>query len=617
MATLNEMQRKAVTARDGPVLVLAGAGSGKTRVIVERVVWLIREQGVDPRSLLAVTFTNRAAGEMKERVAAHLEVDRVAAWVGTFHAFGLYVLRREMERLGRPKTFTVFDENDQLSLMKRLVRDLPPGQAKVTPRKALGWVSRRKQELGHPDFDTPAKGTEESVCRELWQRYHDALLRASAVDFDDLLVLLVRLFEEHEDVLGKYQRRYRHVLIDEYQDTNRAQYLIAKHLTAAHRNIFVVGDEDQSIYSWRGAHLRNILDFERDFPGAQVFRLEQNYRSTAPILSAANAVVAHNEDRLGKTLWTAQEQGDAVRFYLAQDAEDEVRFVVEDLEGARFKRRETAVLYRTNAQARVLEEGLRRKAIAYVVVGGIRFYERKEIKDVLCYLRLLVNPADDESVRRVLNVPPRGIGSVTFERFVEYAVRRGVPLFEVLRDIEHDQSVMARARASAAAFVRLIDDLALEAKSSKVTPLVESLLERTQYRQYVQQSDEKEFRDRIEIVDEFVASCQKFDATRSGGLVEFLQDLSLVSSVDEWAAEEEVVTLMTCHSAKGLEFDSVYLIGLEEGLLPHATALDSDAQLEEERRLCYVAMTRARRKLTLTAAEARNVYGDTGARRWR
>jgi DNA helicase-2/ATP-dependent DNA helicase PcrA len=345
MSALNDAQQEAVTAGDGPALVLAGAGSGKTRVIVERIIRLIEERGVDPRSILALTFTNRAANEMRARVMGRLGVDRLASWVGTFHGFGLFVLRRDMDRLGREKTFTIFDDADQLSLMKRLIKDLSAHFTTVSPRDALEWISALKQKLAEPDLAAPCNVAQEKTYRELWVRYHRLLLNASAVDFDDLLALPVRLFEQHPDVLAKYQRRYCHVLIDEYQDTNRAQYQIAKLLTQSHKNIFAVGDEDQSIYSWRGAEIRNILDFEKDFEGARVFRLEQNYRSTQPILDAANAVVENNEDRLGKTLWTARREGEPARFYLAADAEDEARFVIEDFASSGVPPRDAAILY--------------------------------------------------------------------------------------------------------------------------------------------------------------------------------------------------------------------------------------------------------------------------------
>ena len=609
MISLNNEQQEAVRAADGPALVLSGAGSGKTRVIIERMAWLVKERGVEPRQLLALTFTNKAAAEMRERLSQRLGQDRAGAWLGTFHSFGLYVLRRAIQHFERPRSFTVFDDSDQLSLMKRLVKELPARFEKVSPREALTWISRLKQCVEEPEWDIEVSDTIEETYRALWTQYHDTLLRISAVDFDDLLALLVRLFEKHPDVCRRYQQRYRHVLIDEYQDTNRAQYLIAKHLSETHGNLFVVGDEDQSIYSWRGADINNILDFAQDFPEATVYRLERNYRSSKPILDAANAVVAHNLNRLGKNLWTARREGEPVRFYHADDGEDEAHFVVDDLRKRGLAPRQVAVFYRTHAQARLVEEALRRSGVQYVVVGGIKFYSRKEVKDILAYLRLLVNPRDDESLRRVLNVPPRAIGGATMHRIEEYAAARKTPLFELLREIETDETLLARARKSAGTFVQVIDNLALEAKTKAVAPLVENLLEMIGYRAYVQKSDEKDFRSRLEIVDEFLVSCREYDRRAEGGLAEFLQDLSLMTDVDDWDPNAPAVTLMTCHSAKGLEFDYAYLIGLEEGLLPFGTAFDTDQDIEEERRLCYVAMTRARTGLTLTAAKARMVYG--------
>jgi len=612
MPGLNAQQRAAVTAPDGPSLVLAGAGTGKTRVIVERLAWLSEERGVDPRQLLALTFTNRAAAEMKARLSRRLDLDPVPAWLGTFHSFGLFILGREMDRLGRSRTFTIFDDSDQLSLMKRLIQQLPDAAPKVSPREALAWISRLKQEVTTPD-STPADpdaDETEAVFRSLWTPYHDALKRASAVDFDDLLVLVVQLFQEHDDVLQKYQRRYRYVLVDEYQDTNRAQYLIARLLSGAHGNLFVVGDEDQSIYSWRGADIRNILEFGKDFPDAKVYRLEENYRSTKPILDVANEVVSNNVQRLGKTLHSVKGAGDQVGFYWAEDSDDEARYIIDDIAKKNLSPKDVAVLFRTNAQARQIEESLRLKGLNYVVVGGVKFYARKEIKDILGYLRLLVNPDDDESMRRVINVPTRGIGGTTMEQLEGYARLRGATLFQVLREVEFDETLTSRARNAVAQFVHLIDDLALMAKNKPVGELVDELLDRVGYRNYVQQSDERDFRSRLDVVDEFVASCQQFDKKGGGvGLLSFLQDLALVSDVDAFDPAAPAVTLMTCHSAKGLEFEHVYLVGLEEGLFPLVRDGDGD-DLEEERRLCYVAMTRAMTRLVLTAAKSRMIYGE-------
>ncbi|HOZ48575.1 MAG TPA: UvrD-helicase domain-containing protein [Candidatus Hydrogenedentes bacterium] len=610
MDYLNDAQRQAVATEQCAALVLAGAGSGKTRVIVERIVWLVEERGVDPRHVLALTFTNRAAAEMKARVAARLGYERLAAWVGTFHAFGLYVLRREMERFGRSKTFTVFDDRDQTALMKEIIKALPDRVVKVSPREALTWISRLKQGLEAPDTKTPAKTDEEVALREAWTRYHAALARVSGVDFDDLLVLPAQLFGTHEDVREKYHRRYRHILIDEYQDTNHAQYVLAKHLTGEENTLFAVGDEDQSIYSWRGADIRNILEFERDFPAATVYRLEQNYRSTGPILDVANALVAHNVARLGKNLWTERESGEPVRYHCAEDGQEEARWVVEDMVERDLAPSAAAVLFRTNGQSRLFEEALRKRGIAYVVVGGIRFYARKEVKDLLSYLRLAVNAEDDVSLRRIINVPARGIGATTLAYIEEVAAARHLPLFQALREIEHDQSLSTRARDAIGRFVQIVDNLAIDAKTKPLASLVEAVLETTAYRDYVRATEERDFQSRMEIVDEFLTACAEFDrANPAGHVMTFLQDLALVSDVDEWDRSTPAVTLLTCHSAKGLEFDHVYLVGLEEGLLPHATALEDDDEIEEERRLCYVAMTRARESLTLTAAASRVLYG--------
>jgi len=607
---LNPQQREAVTAADGPALVLAGAGSGKTRVIVERIVWLIDERGIDPRSILAVTFTNRAAEEMRHRVMQRLGTDRLASWVGTFHSFGLFVLRREMEQLGRSKTFSIFDDTDQMGLMKRLIKELGANFVAVSPREALQWISTKKGALESPGAEPEdVEDPEEQSYRELWSRYHSALERASAVDFDDLIVLTARLLEQNAEVCERYRRRYRHVLVDEYQDTNHAQYVIAKSLAGDGGNLFVVGDEDQSIYSWRGADLQNILDFEKDFSGARAYRLEQNYRSAAPILAAANAVVAHNVNRLGKTLWTEQSGGEAVQFFQARTGDDEARYVVESAAKRGIAGGNVAVLMRTNGQSRAIEEACLRKSMPYTVLGGVKFYGRKEIKDLLAYLRVLVNPSDDEAVRRVINVPARGIGEVSLQKISETA--QGRPLLTALRELTGIGALATKAQESLSAFVSLIEDLAKAAEASRIAPLIEQLVERTGYREFVRLSDEKDFRTRLEVVDEFISACAQYDQRKpEGKLEDYLQELSLMSDTDGLDPAAPQLKLLTCHSAKGLEFDHVYLIGLEEGFLPHASSFDDEKAIEEERRLCYVAMTRARKSLTLSAADTRVVFGE-------
>ncbi|NLV42590.1 MAG: UvrD-helicase domain-containing protein [Candidatus Hydrogenedentes bacterium] len=608
--SLNDPQLAAVRAPDGPVLVLAGAGSGKTRVIIERMAWLAEERGVPPHQLLALTFTNKAAAEMRARLEQRLGAGNAGAFLGTFHSFALFVLRREMEHLGRSRNFTIFDDGDQLSLMKRLVRELPPGFTPVLPRTVLSWISRFKQKVEMPkdENDTPDPAHAKSFLR-LWDAYHDALQAASAVDFDDMLSLLVRLLEDHPGVREKYQRRYRHVLIDEYQDTNRAQYMIARRLGEGHGNIFAVGDEDQSIYSWRGADINNILDFAKDFPQAMVHRLELNYRSTRNILDAANRVVANNINRLGKTLRTPNEAGEKVRHRWTESGSDEAEFVVKDIRRNSFAPESVAIFYRTNAQSRLFEEQLRLGNLNYVIVGGIKFYSRKEVKDLLAYLRLLVNPRDDESLRRIINVPARGVGATTQERLFEYAALRRMPIFDVLREIELDETLPQRARHSVAQLVALVDELSLRAKDAPVAELLEDVIERVNYRGFIQQSDEKEMRDRLSIVDEFVSACVEHDKQSGTPLADFLADMALSSDVDNWDTSAPAITLMTCHCAKGLEFENVYVTGLEEGLFPVLRGEEDDGDIEEERRLCYVAMTRARKTLTLTSAEERTIYG--------
>lgn len=617
MPELNTAQMAAVTAPMKPTLVLAGAGSGKTRVIVERILWLIEEQGVDPRNILALTFTNRAARELRGRVQRRLGQERLSLWGGTFHSFGLHLLRRHMDCLGRPRQFTIYDDADQLSLMKALVKELPKTFAQVSPRQALQYVSAIKQRQGELEEGEPGDAEEEAMM-ELWRRYHARLAVASAVDFDDLLVLPTRILTEHEEVRLRYRDRYRHILVDEYQDTNPVQYALVRHLSGEHGSVFVVGDEDQSIYSWRGADIRNILSFEKDFPQASVFRLEQNYRSTKAILDVCNAVVSHNEQRLGKTLWTAIKGGDKVRLIEAMDGEDEATHVTEQISKHGMPFGETAVLFRTNMQARVIEEAFLKRGIPYTVVGGVRFYSRKEIKDILAYLRILVNPLDDVSTARIINVPARGIGGVTLGRLVENGRARGTSLFRAARDAALDESVGSGTRDRIEAFVTMIDDLAMAASTESVGDVVNLMLERTGYREFVQKSDEADFRTRLELIDDFVAGCREYDKKEGGKLAQYLQDLALMTDVDTLPEDGQAVTLMTCHAAKGLEFDHVFLLGLEDGLLPHAAALEygeSGHSMEEERRLCYVAMTRARKTLTLCRASRRMIYGTTEERR--
>ena len=605
MIALNNEQRAAVEHKDGPALVLAGAGSGKTRVIIERLAHLVEEHGVAPGRLLALTFTNKAANEMRERAAARLGSNSFPAWIGTFHRFGLFLLRRHAKLADRTMSFTVFDDSDQLSLMKRLIKDLPQEYMKPSPRGALYQISGYKQQLESPPSEAECESAEERAVAALWHRYHDAIRRANAFDFDDLLVYPAKILAEHENVHTDQQDRFHYIHVDEYQDTNHAQYEMARMLAGDRANIFVVGDEDQSIYSWRGADINNILDFESDFSDAVTIRLEQNYRSTAPILNAANAVVANNVQRLGKELRTDRKKGDPVRYYEAASGEDEANFIIDDITERKLDPTTVAVLYRTNTQSRAIEEALRRAGMTYRVVGGIQFFQRKEIKDLLAYLRLIANPGDDVSLRRIVNTPTRGIGNTTLEQLSAMAQLREQSLMDTMRDAEGDETLSTRARKSIGEFVNLIDDLALKADDGSLKELVEKLVDDTGYRAFVEESDEKDYKNRIEVVEEFISSCAEND---EDDLADFLQDLALVSDADEDTGP--CLTLMTCHAAKGLEFPHVYLVGLEEGLLPHASAMGDDDEIEEERRLCYVAMTRACDTLTLASARVRTIYGD-------
>lgn len=613
MHSLNEQQLAAVSAPEGPVLVLAGAGTGKTRVIVERMVWLVEEKGYDPRYLVALTFTNKAADEMRHRFLHRLQREAADAFLGTFHSFALYQLRREAEAVGLRSDFTILDDTDQVSLMKRLVRELPGDSVRVNPRDALEWISRHKSRVEEPGEDQVVDKEGEALL-ELWKRYHDTLRRNSCLDFDDLLVYFVRLLEENPPIREKYARRFRHILVDEYQDTNPAQYRIVRRLCEDHGHVFAVGDEDQSIYSWRGADINNILRFQDDFPNAHIYRLERNYRSAKPILDAANALVAHNEKRLGKNLFTVRD-GEPVRFYHAATSEEEAEWIAKDILERGLSPGAVAILYRTHTLGRVFEDAFRRRHIPYRIIGGIRFYARKEIKDLLAYLRLTANRADDEAFRRAIAVPPRGIGDSTLEYLEQTAVLRRCSLFDAARDVETDQGLNQRFRKALSGFVQLIEELSHRAESNPVADVVRFLVDAVEYRRYLNELSDREYKDRIGNVDEFLNACAEYDSKQGGDLRHFLQHLALTSDLDAYETGMPMVTLLTCHAAKGLEFDHVYIVGMEEGLFPYGSTWNETHDIEEERRLCYVAMTRARHTLTLTAALSRTLYGHTDEER--
>jgi DNA helicase-2/ATP-dependent DNA helicase PcrA len=601
---LNPQQREAVLATEGPVLILAGAGSGKTRVITQRIAHLVLDKGVPPDAILAVTFTNKAAGEMKARVEALLAGQALTGWVCTFHSLCVRLLRREAPNLGLSRDFVIYDEDDQVSAMREALRQLDLPEKLNPPRRLLSRISARKnsgREL-EEDEESPT-----SRFADIAARYRQILEAAHALDFDDLLLKARELLETQEHVRESYRRRFRYVLVDEYQDTNRTQYDIVRLLAGPGGNLTVVGDEDQSIYSWRGADIQNILDFEHDFPGARVLRLEMNYRSTQAILDTASGLVAHNERRKGKTLNAMKPPGEPVRLHLAGDEFDEAAWVVRRIAGHSGR---TAILYRTNAQSRLLEEALMRSQIPYAVIGGVGFYERKEVKDVLAYLRLVANRDDSVALRRILNVPPRGIGPRTLTELETRAATERVSLWVALELVIDEATLPARVTQPLQRFRERIEELRRDAARLAPKPLIESVLARTGYSAALAEEDSQEAQDRLENLAELLSAAADFEQrAESPTLSAFLDQVSLLSELDMPKRDAPVV-LMTLHSAKGLEFDAVFLVGLEEGLLPHSRSVLLPDALEEERRLCYVGMTRAMERLHLSCARSRQVFGQ-------
>ncbi len=610
---MNPQQREAVLCADGPVLILAGAGSGKTRVITHRIAHLVLERGVFSEAILAVTFTNKAAGEMKARTETLLGGGRLGAWISTFHSLCVRLLRREHEAAGLAREFVIYDDADQLAAVREALRRLDLSEKLHAPRKVLSRISATKNGRGrHANEavggDEAAVSVGAAVHGRLAQAYQEILAAAHALDFDDLLLRAVALFAQREDVRERWRRRFQYVLVDEYQDTNRAQYELVRHLVGAHGNLTVVGDEDQSIYSWRGADIQNILDFEADYPGARVLRLEDNYRSSQAILDAAGGVVSHNRMRKGKTLRAVKPPGSPVRLHACGDEFQEAAFVVAEI--ARQRRARAAVLYRMNAQSRLFEEELRRHGIPYLVVGGVGFYERKEVKDVMSYLRVVQNPADTAALKRVLNVPARGIGERTVSEVALLADRRGVSFWSALLACADEALLPGRATLPLQRFRDVILSLREEAPRLGLRELISRVLERSGYSAALAQDETQESQDRLANLAELLSAAAEFESRgEPPDLAGFLDRVSLLSDADD-VRDDARVLLMTLHSAKGLEFDAVFMAGLEEGLLPHARSLNDQRGLEEERRLCYVGMTRAMESLALTWTRSRLVFGQ-------
>ena len=613
LVDLNPPQREAVTAGDGPLLVLAGAGSGKTRVIAHRIAWLLGVRGVPPKHVLAVTFTNKAAGEMARRVEELLLPAGIGAPViATFHAACVRILRAHIRHIGYPPHFTIYDEDDRLSLVKECMRELDLTDRTWTPASLVHRISAAKNQMvSVGDVEHAARSPREERIAQLYRRYQERLTAAAAVDFDDLLLLTVRLFDEAPEVLRWYRGLFTHVLVDEYQDTNRAQYRIIRQLTAEHGNIYCVGDPDQSVYRWRGADIRNILDFETDFPGTRVIRLEQNYRSTKRILAIAAAVIAHNVSRKDKALWTENAEGERAQVYRAWDEHEEANFVAQGILSACTSGTpwdDIAVFYRTNAQSRVLEDALRRGGVPYVIVGSVRFYERKEIRDALAYLRLVVNPADDVAFRRAIQAPGRGIGRATIVRLDELATREGRSLLAVAAAPPAD--VTGKPRRALEEFTALVATLARKRAGTPLPAFIDEVLNASGYREDLRQERSSEAEARLENLEELIAAAEDYAGSQASPSLEgFLDGVALVSDVDELPAGTRGVTLMTLHSAKGLEFPLVFLTGMEEGVFPHARSMASTDEVEEERRLCYVGVTRAKHRLAISYALHRRIHG--------
>ncbi|HBM6287028.1 TPA: DNA helicase PcrA [Enterococcus faecium] len=623
---MNPRQKEAVLHTDGPLLLMAGAGSGKTRVLTHRIAYLIEEKEVNPWNILAITFTNKAAKEMKERVNAILASGGEDVWVSTFHSMCVRILRRDVDFIGYNRNFTIIDSSEQLTLMKRILKELNIDPKKYDPRSILGTISQAKNSLQTPqDFAKMQGSYYEEIAAKCYAAYQKELQYNQCMDFDDLIMNTIRLFEEHPDSLTYYQNKFHYIHVDEYQDTNHAQYTLVNLLAGRFRNLCVVGDADQSIYGWRGADMQNILDFEKDYPDAAVILLEQNYRSTKNILSAANQVIENNSNRKPKNLWTENKEGNKITYYRADNERDETRFIVDRMqEEIRSNHRnygDFAILYRTNAQSRVMEETLLKANIPYKMVGGHKFYDRKEIKDILAYLNVLANPQDSISFERIVNSPKRGIGPGSIEKLRSFASLHEWPLLEAAQNVDL-ANIGGKAGQQLGAFGEMIQEVTQMIPYLTVTELTKEVLDRSGYLEDLKIQNTLKAQARIENLEEFLTVTQEFDKqfeqqneedadAPEEKLTVFLNDLALVSDIDNLEEDASQVTLMTLHAAKGLEFPVVFLIGLEEGVFPLSRALMEESELEEERRLAYVGITRAEEALYLTNAFSRTLYGRT------
>lgn len=613
--TLNKEQREAVITTDGPLLILAGAGSGKTRVLTYRVTYLI-ENGVYPGSILAITFTNKAAGEMKERVLELAGEEARNMWISTFHSSCVRILRQNIEKLGYDRNFVIYDTDDQKKLISQCLKEMNLDEKVFPPKDIISKIGSQKDRMVDADtfYKRNANDYKNRRIAEIYSLYQKKLKDNNAMDFDDIILLTIRLFKENPDILNHYQRKFRYVMVDEYQDTNKAQYELINLITKEHRNLCVVGDDDQSIYKFRGADIRNILDFEKDYPDVKVIKLEQNYRCTKKILEAANFVIANNERRKAKRLWTENAEGECIRFYRADTDRYEADYIVKQIKslseyGRAYK--DFAILYRTNAMSRILEEAFVTSGIPYRVIGGLKFYDRKEVKDILGYLRVINNPLDGLSLERIVNTPKRGIGDASIDKIRKYGTERNMGLYNSMLEIERVEGITKRTQNAVDKFISLMNYFLLNKDKMKVSELINEIMERTEYLRELREENTPESQARIENLQELYSAAVEFEETfEDKSLAAFLERVALVSDQD-YLSETGGVVLMTLHTAKGLEFPVVFIAGVEEGIFPHFSAQQDTDELEEERRLCYVGITRSKEMLYITCARQRMMFGRT------
>lgn len=613
---LNDKQKEAVLATEGPCLVIAGAGSGKTKVLTHKIAYLISEKGVKPYNILAITFTNKAASEMKQRVEKLVGDVAQEMWMGTFHSICVRILRRFIDRIGFDTSFLIFDTSDQKTVVKECLKALNIDDKTFSDRSVLSEISNAKNEMLTPKaYQTKYAGEfRKEKIGQVYELYQKRLRENNAIDFDDIINYTIEILSENPDVLQYYTEKFKYVLVDEYQDTNKAQFTLVTILASRYGNITVVGDNDQGIYSFRGADISNILNFEKDFPGTKIIKLEQNYRCTGNILKAANAVIKHNENKYEKKLWTENEEGSLPCLYQAEDEYDEANYIVKQIEHLKteeyLKPKDFVILYRMNAQSRAIEDILRRENIPYKIVGGLKFYERKEIKDAIAYLRLIYNPADNLSLKRIINEPKRGIGKTSLDKIQEISDKTGTSMYEIIKHAEEYD--LNRVKANSDEFINLIEELRIKREELSISELLKEVLEKSGYTKALELENSVEAETRMQNLEEFLTVAIEFeDESADNTLAEFLESITLTSDIDEMQDEENSVTLMTLHSAKGLEFPVVFLVGMEEGIFPGYKSIGEPRELEEERRLFYVGITRAKQFLHLTCAKHRTIFGST------